>query len=269
MMVAARSGRGISARTYRLSTNDRQTSWRKIKRVLLAICLAVVLCSGAAGLTAWTRTASLFQLSTIHVGGNRSLSSQRALEMVPVEKGVNIFAVDLKAIEMSLEQDPRIRNVIIRRRLPSTIAITIREREPVMFISANVLLGLDEEGMVMPLEKGEEFQDIPVLTGVIPAVEPGCGGAHLCIQKGLEIRRAIAHQAPALWDLISEINVAQPEAPLLYLTQGGAQVQLGRDDLYTQVRRLWIVLNDLAAKGVAINRLDLRFKDQLVCQPAS
>jgi cell division protein FtsQ len=231
--------------------------------------VAVILFTGTVGLTAWTRTAPLFQLSAVDVGGNRSLTSQKALDMVSVEKGTNIFSIDLKAIELSMEQHPRIREVNIRRRLPSTLRVDIEEREPVLFVSADFLLGLDEEGMVMALESGEVLGDIPILTGVTPPVAPGYGGDRIRIQKGLEIRRAIARQAPALWDIISEINVIRPETPLLFLSPGGSQVALGRGDLDTQVQRLWIVLSDLAARETIVKKLDLRFKDQVICQTAS
>jgi cell division protein FtsQ len=241
----------------------------RTRKILFAAAIALIICSGGAGLTAWTRTAPLFQLANIDVDGNRALSSQRALEMVPVEKGTNIFAVDLDAIETAIKSDPRVEEVSIRRLLPSTIIITIREREPIMFVSGAELHGLDEQGLVIPLERGEEFQDVPVLTGILPQVQPGQGSDLLGIQSALAIREAILQLAPSLWDKISEINMAQPEAPMLYLVGDGAQVRLSSGDLRTQIQRLWVVLSDLAAHSMTAKNLDLRFKDQLVCQPAT
>jgi hypothetical protein len=104
---------------------------------------------------------------------------------------------------------------------------------------------------------------------VTPPVVPGYGGDRLKIQKSLEIKRAVARQAPALWDIISEINLSRPETPLLFLSPEGCQVKLGRGDLDTQIRRLWIVLSDLASRGTIVKKLDLRYKDQLICQTAS
>lgn len=241
----------------------------RTRKIIFATAIALIICSGGAGLTAWTRTAPLFQLANIDVDGNRALSSQRALEMVPVEKGTNIFAVDLDAIETAIESDPRVEEVSIRRLLPSTIIITIREREPIMFVSGAELHGLDEQGLVIPLERGEELQDVPVLTGILPQVQPGQGSDLLGIQNALAIREAILQLAPSLWDKISEINMAQPEAPMLYLVGDGAQVRLASGDVRTQIQRLWAVLSDLAVHGMAAKNLDLRFKDQLVCQPAT
>jgi len=241
----------------------------RTRKILFAAAIALTICSAGAGLTAWTRTAPLFQLANIDVDGNRALSSQRALEMAPVEKGTNIFAVDLNAIETAIESDPRVEEVSIRRLLPSTIIITIREREPIMFVSGDELHGLDEQGLVIPLEKGEELRDVPVLTGILPQVQPGQGSDLLGIQSALAIREAILQLAPSLWDKLSEINMIQPEAPVLYLVGDGAQVRLAPGDMRTQIQRLWIVLSDLAAHGIAVKNLDLRFKDQLVCQPAT
>jgi cell division protein FtsQ len=260
--------RSRSARSHKIPRCRPANCWHRGKKILLVVLLGLSVSTGAAGLASWTRTAPLFELSAIDVGGNRFVSSQIALEMIPVEKGTNIFAVDLEAIERAMERDPRIREATIRRQLPSKIVITIREREPVMLLSADELYGVDQEGTVIPLEKGQELEDIPVLTGIFPEVQPGAGYEHLGIRRGLEIRQAILQVAPSLLDKISEINVARPEVPLLYLVQGGAQVRMGSGDLHAKFRRLWTVLGDLSAKGISVKSLDLRFKDQIICQPA-
>jgi len=238
----------------------------RIRTVLAITMIISALATGTVALTAWTRHADLFELETIEFGGASHLSDQKALKLISVEKGVNIFAVDLKAIEHDMERDPRIQKVTIRRRLPSTIAVAIKEREPVMLIGGQQLLALDEEGMVMPVEGTDLSLDIPVLTGLQPPLEPGSGTHHLGVQKSLQIRQAIKRQAPVLWDAISEINLSQPESPRLYLVPGGTEVRLGGDDLGTQIQRLWIALRDLAARGSVVYSLDLRFKDQLVCR---
>jgi cell division protein FtsQ len=261
--------RGLWHRSQKVRRHSSGSSGRLSKKVFLVLTLGLSISAGAAGLTAWTRTAPLFELSTIDVGGNRLLPSQLALEMVPVRRGTNIFAVDLDAIERAMKQDPRIREVTIRRELPSKIIITIREREPVMLLSADQLYGVDQEGTVIPLNQEAGLQDLPVLTGIFPEVQPGAGHQYLGIQKGLEIRRAITQAAPSLLDKVSEINVARPEAPIIYFVRGGGMVRLGSGDLCVKLRRVWAVLGDLAAKGVKVKSLDLRFKDQVICQPAS
>jgi|GEM_PF-1137970 len=262
---SGRRSRSIMGRT-RSSGQPRRSVVTRIRSILVITIILSALATGTVALTAWTRHAELFDLEVIEFGGACRLSDQNALELISVEKGVNIFAVDLKAIEHDMEQDPRIQKVNIRRRLPSTIAVAITEREPVMLIGGERLLALDREGMVMPIEGAAVPLDIPVLTGVHPPLEPGNGAQYLGVQKSLEIRRAVEQEAPVLWDAISEINLSQPESPRLYLAPGGTEVRLGGGDLGTQIRRLWIVLRDLAAKGTVIQTMDLRFKDQLVCR---
>jgi cell division protein FtsQ len=264
-----RMKRGLSHNSQKLRQRHSTSSGRLSRKVFLVLTLGLSISSGAAGLAAWTRTAPLFKLSTIDVGGNRLIPSRLALEMVPVRRGTNIFAVDLDAIERALKQDPRIREVTIRRELPSKIIITIREREPIMLLSANQLYGVDQEGTVIPLSQEAGLQDLPVLTGVFPEVQPGAGYEYLGVQKGLEIRQAIAQVAPSLLDKVSEINVARPEAPIIYFVRGAGMVRLGCGDLRVKLRRLWAVLGDLATKGIKVKSLDLRFKNQVICQPAS
>ena len=268
-MAGRRVKRGLSTRVRRTSTSRFAGSRGRGKKILIVVITGVILSTGAAGLAALTRTAPMFRLSSIDVGGNHLVSSRRALQMVPVEEGTNIFAIDLEAMERTLEQDPRIRDVIIRRQLPSRIVITIEEREPVMLLIADQIYGIDEEGAVIPMGADGYLRDLPVLTGVFPEIQPGSGAKHLGIHRGLQIRSAIIEAAPSLIDKISEINVDHPETALLYLVQSGMQVRLGSGDLNTQLQRLWLVLSDLAARGITAEFLDLRFKDQVVCQTIS
>jgi len=250
----------------RVSGRRSRSVMARIRTLLVVTVLLSALATGTVALTAWTRSAALFELDAIEFGGASHLSDQKALELISAQKGVNIFAIDLKAIEHDMEQDPRIQEVTIRRRLPSTIAVAITEREPVMLLGGPQLLALDDEGMVMPVGGAGLPLDIPVLTGVHPPLEPGSASHHLGIQKGLEIKRAVERVAPVLWDAISEINLSHPESPRLYLAPGGTEVRLGGGDLDTQIQRLWIVLRDLVAKEIIVRTLDLRFKDQLVCR---
>jgi cell division protein FtsQ len=259
--------RSLSARSQGKIRRRPARSRLLSKKVFLAFLLCLMTSSAAGGLAAWTRTAPLFKLSTIDVGGNRLVPSKSALEIAMVEKDINIFAVDLEAIKEALERDPRILEVTIRRELPSRIVITIRERKPVLLLSASQLYGLDQDGMVIPVTRIQGLDDIPVLTGTFSDVQSGVASKHVGVQKGLEIRQAILETAPFLLDQISEINVSLPEAPLLYLVGGGAQVDLGSGNLRVKLRRLWTVLEDQAAQGISIQRLDLRFKNQVVCQP--
>lgn len=238
----------------------------RIRTVVLVTIILSALATGTVALTAWTRSAALFELDTIELGGASRLSNQTALKLISAKKGVNIFTVDLKAIQHDMERDPRIQQVRIRRHLPSTISVAIKEREPVMLIGGQQLMALDAEGMVMPIEGAGRPLDIPVLTGVHPPLEPGSGIHHLGVQRGLEIRRAVEQQAPGLWDAISEINLSNLESPRLYLTPSGTEVLLGSGDPGAQIQRLWIVLRDLAVQGTAVHTMDLRFKDQLVCR---
>ncbi len=242
--------------------------WARGKKSMLLCFLALTISTAAAGLAAWTRTAPLFNLAIIDVEGHGLSASPLVLEMLPVEKGTNIFSVDLEAIKRAVEQDPRIREAIIRRQLPCRISITVRKREPVLLLSAQQLFGVDGEGMVIPLDQGDKLADIPVLTGILPDVQPGAGHGHLGIQRGLEIRQIICQEAPSLLDKISEINVSKPETPVLYLVHGGIRVDLGTGDMPIKFRRLWSVLRDLSAKGIDVKSIDLRFQDQIVCQPA-
>ena len=111
--------------------NERKIS--KIKRKIIfygALSLSIIAIVVALSLTV------LFKINTISIKGNEVYSQKEISAVLPIEKEANLFLIDKdRAEEKVIENLPYIYSVDIKRKLPSTVVVTITETPQVYCIS--------------------------------------------------------------------------------------------------------------------------------------
>lgn len=144
---------------------------RMLRRSLPVIAGASVLL--AIGGTAWAgyrfvTTSPRFAVTTIEVDGNERLSDELVLATVPVHVGDNVFEADLDAVAAELRENPWVASADVRRQLPHTIAITVREHVPAAIVELGGLYLVDADGH--PFKRAELGNDdgagLPIVTGL-------------------------------------------------------------------------------------------------------
>lgn len=132
-----------------------------VNGTVLALLLLAVLLSGFLLLQS-----SLFAIGTIQIQGQRYLSEEEVLRIAGVGERVNIFRLDTENIKKRLTQDLRIADAAVTRRLPGTVVITLRERQPAAFIATSYgFAQLDGEGMVLAVARSIRQMNTPLITG--------------------------------------------------------------------------------------------------------
>lgn len=97
-----------------------------------------------------------FNIKDINVKNNKNISISNVIETSKLSKGNNIFYIDLDSAKKNLLKNPYILEAQIKRKLPSTLVVTIKEREAVFYGNkGNKYFVLDRNGAVL-----EERQDI-------------------------------------------------------------------------------------------------------------
>ncbi|SHH37992.1 cell division protein FtsQ/DivIB [Clostridium grantii] len=100
----------------------------------------------------------IFSVKKIQVINNKSLKSEKILELSQVKLGTNIFFIKSKNIEQKILSEPEIEEVKINRKLPNTLVLDIKERKYVFYIFSNgSYYLLDNEGFVF--DKKETLED--------------------------------------------------------------------------------------------------------------
>ena len=119
---------------------------RKVRlRTVLAVLVVIVL------MVVFALKAPAFNVSKYEVKGNKYYSDQEIVNMGNCAPGVNIFTgVDCGDIRDRLAKDPYMARVSVRRKLPSTVTITITERvQTAAIVYGESFVVIDEEGTVL------------------------------------------------------------------------------------------------------------------------
>src|SRR5690606_30969396 len=96
----------------------------------LAISIACVI-----GLVRYTHESPRFAIDTIEVTGTVQRTPEEVMQRGKIQRGDNIFALDLEKARKSILEDPYIETATIARKLPGTLHIEVTEREPAALVS--------------------------------------------------------------------------------------------------------------------------------------
>ena len=233
---------------------------------VLSVALGLLALTGRQGYQ-WALQSPLFQMKDIAVEGNRIISEERILSLAGIDPQCNIFLFDVNAAEKRIAEDHFVREVKVKRRLPSKVVISIEERVPLVFLE-NFGGMIDGESVLLPPLPVEHWPDLPILTGVDMNVEgygePLQSDRLKWVISFLKDMSALKSRIPLE---ISEIDVSDVHHPLLYTGDGAVPIRIGGTGSLSQLISLPLVLTDLDRKGIEAEYIDVRFSDQIVVRP--
>ncbi|HEY8943667.1 MAG TPA: FtsQ-type POTRA domain-containing protein, partial [Polyangiaceae bacterium] len=140
----------------------------------LRVAVGVAIVGGVAVGVIWSAhryalTSPRFAVRAIQLEGARRFGAEevRAAGGIPAE--ANLFALDTAAVEQRLLENPWIAKAAVVRRLPSTLHVTLEERESraITVLSGQPYLVSAQGEPFKRLDVGEPA-DLPVITGLLP-----------------------------------------------------------------------------------------------------
>lgn len=195
---ANRRIRGNSPRNHLLDVKIRTSTARrqrreKVTRWMLHLILLALLIAGSvyglrAALDKFFFNNPEYTLQRITMDLDGIFTREEVLAETSLHEGVNIFSIDLGAIEKALSAAPQVASVRVERHLPSELNIQLVSRRPVAWVasedqavanphSSEKALLVDESGFLMrPRHMRPEYYHLPIIYGVrsdnIQAGEP-------------------------------------------------------------------------------------------------
>ena len=105
-----------------------QNKKRKQKKIIRKTVLYTGLCVSVAVVIVILSLTVLFKTQTITIKGNSIYSTKEVMAVLPIQKEKNLFLADTSSAEEKLEENlPYIYDAQIKRKLPSTIIVDIKE----------------------------------------------------------------------------------------------------------------------------------------------
>lgn len=205
----------------------------------------------------------LMNIETVHVSGNHAVSTDKVLQMARNPVGTNIFVFSKKDAVQSVEAHPYIETVDIKRELPHTLYIQVKERRPVgILVNKGVYLQFSDGGLLLNSTNNLSTFNLPIITGMSLESVPQPGGAikDPTFKQALSIVNAMSDD---LLKIIQEVNISKPNNILAY-TSNGIEIRIGDA---TEIETRMKALDDIMAQVVLtktvegdIAYIDIRYK---------
>jgi cell division septal protein FtsQ len=232
---------------------------------VVALCLLVLVGLGVRAFI----TSQWFVVRQISVHGTHRLSTRDVEALVGDLRHDNILLADLGHYRQQLLDSPWIAAVTIRRQLPSTIAIDVTERVPMILAHLGDRLFLvDRSGAIID-EAGPQYRDfdLPVVDGLgTPGAAPGSGVDTWRVGLVERFLGALG-PAPALRARVSQIDVSDAHDITVMLEGDTTAVRLGDAHFVDRLQRYLALVPALRDKLADLDYVDVRFDNNLFVMP--
>jgi cell division protein FtsQ len=240
-------------------------AWLAARLVALVVVVGYAAYRGVTLLAA----ASSLQIGQMVVRGHERLSTGEVLSLVEGLRGQNILAIKLDAWQTKLLASPWVEGATIRRVLPSTVEITVRERRPMGIGRLNTTMYLIDRSGVIIDEYGPAYADIdlPIIDGL--AASPHDGGPLVDEARAEFAGRVITALAarPDIAKRVSQLDVGNLHDAVVILDGDPALLRLGESDFVARLQQYIDLSPALHERLAAIDYVDLRFDERLYVRP--
>lgn len=213
--------------------------------VVLAASIGV-----AWGARRYVTTSPRFAVRTVLIEGERRRSAAAVADAAGIAVGKNIFALDLKNAGQMLAQDPWIERATVTRKLPSTVSITVVEREAyaAAVISGELYLATRDGDLFKKLGE-EDPSDLPIVTGITAEqVARDRAGVVLAVKRVLDVvedfeRSGIAKRYP-----VEELHLEKDGVLTVTIGKEAIALHLGMPPYRDKIEQGARVLNEVARR---------------------
>ena len=208
----------------------------------------------------------LFNIKTIEVEGNSKISDEKIISLSSIELYTNIFRINKRNIREKIKENAYIENISISTHLPSTLILTVEEREPKYMLQfADSYVYINNQGYM--LEISNEKIDIPILIGFTTDLSNIKAGNRINIEDLKKMDMVIkiyeAAKSNDLGNLITKIDISNDKNYTIMLETEGKRVYLGDcSDLNTRILYLKSILEKSAGQnGEIFLNIDLNLQN--------
>lgn len=221
-----------------------------IARVVLVLVVGVGAVALGRLVERHVRTSPAFAVETIALDGHVRLSREDILERAGLALGRNVFDVSPEEAERRLSDHPWIAEATVRRRLPGSYEVEVRERRAVALLSLGEVFLVGEDGAVFKRVDEDDPIDLPVITGIDRErfVRDRAFRSSIVLEA---VALLHDYRGVGLWrrEPISELHVEPDDGISLYVGDDASYVRLGHGPFRPKLRRLRTVLGELDERG--------------------
>ena len=176
-------------------------------------------------------TTPMFNIKNININGIEYLTEEQILSLSELNKNENIFKNSKSKISEKIKQNPYVESVIIKRALPDTLNINIKERKRSYMLNfVNGYVYIDTQGYI--LEISEEKLEVPIISGYKTQEEKIVEGNRLEIEdlenlnNVLKITKSL-EEIEISKNIITNIDISNKEDYTVYIESEKKMIHFG------------------------------------------
>lgn len=196
-----------------------------------------------------------FRLEAIELETNGRMKVEDFVRVTGVDPAGSVFSVTLSDVRQKLEAYPGILDVDVSRRLPGTLKVDLKEREPLAWLECRGLgivardvergLLVDKEGVVFACESwwvdgAKRLPAVVVMDGEVGDFEIGKRMRHREAERALRLVRLSRHMLSEVPWALAVVGV-QNDYSLVAATTEGTVVTFGMYDHERQLKDLVVL----------------------------
>lgn len=207
----------------------------------------------------------IFTLKEVKLDGVKYLTQEDILKIGDIYIGEPLFQLETDVVQSRLANDLRIEEVTVRRKLPHTLEVKIKERRPLAMIQCNYgYLNLDSNGIVLDSYKDLKTMQIPMITGAI--VRDLYIGDEIDDETVKKILAFLQLLNEDTLNRLSEVAVVESDYIVMYsATEKPVQIRLGRlERLKEKARLTEDFLRDLDTNPHEVEYVDFNYTSPFI-----
>lgn len=238
--------------------------------VLRGALAAMLVAYGGYQAMALVTGAGLFRVTRVTVRGNARLSTGEVLALVPGLRNESVLTANLSGYRERLVDSPWVADAALRRVLPGTIEITVRERSPMGLCRLlDQLYLVDGTGAIID-EFGPQYADfdLPIIDGLAgpprhgePSIDAARAELAARVMRALSTNTSLARR-------VSQIDVTDAHDAVVMLDGETALLHLGDTQFAERLQSYVELAPALHARVPTIDYVDLRFDERVYVRPA-
>ncbi|MBI2344016.1 MAG: FtsQ-type POTRA domain-containing protein [Deltaproteobacteria bacterium] len=211
-------------------------------------------------------THDFFRVSTVVIRGDlQRLDEATIRDRAGVAVGDHLFRLSMRDIQARLQEEPWIREVAVRRKLPNTIWIFVIEYDAAAIVYGDAFFLTDAEGHIFKQASLEELGDLPILSGIddMTIDQQGVRRSTELLQL-LDVYHLFDRHPLSEHFGCSEIVRERYGHISIVTDQPAVRFRLGEHPSRAQLDRLYTVLSALTSTGRTVSAIDLFMERKVV-----
>lgn len=209
-------------------------------------------------------TASLgssFAVHRIVFTGNEHLGDDELRALAGLKTGENLLTLSSGKIYSKMMASPWLRSVSIRKELPDSLHILMREAEPFALLDLKgKLFIVDEKGKMLEELNGGQVPFLPVITG-----DPFTGRE--AFSEAINLVKAVKSTGFLARKDHIEIIARDPEE--MAMNVDGTVIKMGAGEYETKLGRLTELEDEIRKRQIPVDYIDVRFSNKVVVKPVN